>query len=51
MDLKGGLGLRASAYFNDKNLHLVDFYTGITAELGVSVEELVKIQAFIFNPI
>ena len=46
MDLKGGIGLRASAYFNDKNFHLVDVYTGLAAELGVSVEELVKIRAY-----
>ena len=46
IDLKGGISLRSSAYFNDEQFHLIDIYAGLAAEANISIEDLLKIQAY-----
>ena len=46
MDIKGGISLRSSMYFNDEEYHLVDLYAGLAAELNISIQEFFNIRAF-----
>lgn len=46
MDLKAGLSLRSSAYFNDEEFHLIDLYAGLATEINISIEDILKLQAY-----
>ena len=46
MDLKGGISLRSSAYFDDDQFHLIDLYAGLAAEMNITIEDFLRIQAY-----
>jgi len=46
LDIKGGISLRSSVYFNDEEFQLIDLYAGLAAEMNISIEDFLKLQAY-----
>ena len=43
-DAKGGVSIKSSAYFDDRNFHLIDAYAGLTAETSLSVKDFLRVH-------